>query len=69
MAATGSSEDLIVLTDLIEAGKVSPVIDRTYPLADTAEALEHYGEGHTRGKIVITVRAETRKRAKESWLM
>jgi NADPH:quinone reductase-like Zn-dependent oxidoreductase len=55
MAATGSSEDLIVLTDLIEAGKVSPVIDRTYPLADTAKALEHYGEGHTRGKIVITV--------------
>lgn len=55
MAATGSSEDLNVLTDLIEAGKVSPVIDRTYPLADTAKALEHYGEGHTRGKVVITV--------------
>ena len=55
MAASGSSEDLVVLKELIEAGKVSPVIDRTYPLADTAKALEHYGAGHARGKIVITV--------------
>jgi NADPH:quinone reductase-like Zn-dependent oxidoreductase len=54
-AATGRSKDLVVLKELIEAGKVMPVIDRTYPLNETAEALSHYGEGHTRGKMVITV--------------
>ncbi len=53
-AATSKSEDLVVLTGLIEAGKVTPVIDRTYPLSETAKALSHYGEGHTRGKVVIT---------------
>ncbi len=51
----GKGEDLAVLTELIEAGKVTPVIDRTYPLSETAEALAYYGQGHTRGKVVITV--------------
>ena len=51
----GKGEDLVVLTELIEAGKVTPVIDRTYPLSQTAEALTYYGQGHTRGKVVITV--------------
>ena len=41
--------------DLIEAGKVVPVIDRTYPLSETAEAMGHVGEGHARGKVAITV--------------
>jgi NADPH:quinone reductase-like Zn-dependent oxidoreductase len=54
-AATEKSEDLAVLTELIESGKVTPVIDGTYPLSETAEALRHYGEGHTRGKVVISV--------------
>ena len=54
-ASTGKSEDLVVLNELIEAGKVTPVIDSAYPLAETADALSHYGAGHTRGKIVITV--------------
>jgi NADPH:quinone reductase-like Zn-dependent oxidoreductase len=54
-AATGKSEDLIVLAELIEAGKVTPVIDRMYPLNETAEALDYYGEGHTRGNVVVTV--------------
>jgi NADPH:quinone reductase-like Zn-dependent oxidoreductase len=54
-AATEKGEDLAALAELIESGKVSPVIDRTYPLNDTAKALGYYGEGHTRGKVVITV--------------
>lgn len=47
--------DLIDLTALIEAGKITPVIDRTYPLSETAEAMGHVGEGHARGKVAITV--------------
>ena len=54
-AATEKGEDLAALAELIESGKVSPVIDRTYPLDETAKALGYYGEGHTRGKVVITV--------------
>jgi len=45
--------DLLVLKDLIEAGLVTPVIDRTYPLTQTAEAISHVGEGHARGTVVI----------------
>jgi NADPH:quinone reductase-like Zn-dependent oxidoreductase len=48
-------EDLIVLKELIEAGKVTPVIDRTYALSDTALALGHVAQGHARGKVAITV--------------
>jgi NADPH:quinone reductase-like Zn-dependent oxidoreductase len=48
-------EALVTLKDLIEAGKVTPVIDRTYPLHETAEAIDHVGRGHARGKVVITV--------------
>jgi NADPH:quinone reductase-like Zn-dependent oxidoreductase len=47
--------DLVVLKELIEAGKVTPVIDRTYPLSRTPEALAHVGERHARGKVVITI--------------
>lgn len=50
-----NKEDLIFVKELIEAGKVVPVIDRSYPLAETPEAIRHYGERHTRGKIVITM--------------
>jgi NADPH:quinone reductase-like Zn-dependent oxidoreductase len=48
-------EDLVVLKGLIEAGKVTPVIDGTYPLSGTPEAIGHVGEGHARGTVVITV--------------
>ncbi|NOX89985.1 MAG: NAD(P)-dependent alcohol dehydrogenase, partial [Calditrichaeota bacterium] len=48
-------KDLAFLKDLIEAGKVVPVIDRRYPLSEAADALRYYGEGHARGKVVITV--------------
>jgi NADPH:quinone reductase-like Zn-dependent oxidoreductase len=53
--AKNSKQDLIVLKDLIEAGKVRPVIDRTYPLTETAEALRYLEAGHARAKVVITV--------------
>ncbi len=48
-------EDLVVLKELIEGGKVTPVIDRTYPLSEVPEAMSHLEEGHARGKVVITV--------------
>jgi len=50
-----NQEDLAFMKELIEAGKVKPVIDRCYPLSEVAEALRYYGEGHARGKVVITV--------------
>ena len=53
--AKNSKEDLIVLKELIEAGKVKPVIDRTYPLNQTAEAIRYLEAGHARAKVVITV--------------
>jgi NADPH:quinone reductase-like Zn-dependent oxidoreductase len=48
-------EDLVTLKELVESGKVTPVIDRTYPLNETAQAIGHVGEGHARGKVAITV--------------
>jgi NADPH:quinone reductase-like Zn-dependent oxidoreductase len=53
--ASENHEDMIVLKDLIESGKVAPVIDRTYPLSQVAEAIRYLEEGHARGKVVITV--------------
>ena len=52
--AKRSREDLQILKELIEAGKVTPVIDRTYSLSEVPEAIRHLEEGHARGKIVIT---------------
>jgi len=48
-------EELQVLTELIEAGKITPVIDRTYPLSEVPEAIRYLQEGQARGKVVITV--------------
>ena len=48
-------EDLVVLKDLVDAGKITPVIDGTYPLSATSEAIEHVAEGHARGTAVITI--------------
>jgi NADPH:quinone reductase-like Zn-dependent oxidoreductase len=47
--------DMIVLKELIEAGKVTPVIDRSYPLSKVPEAIRYMRDGHARGKVVITV--------------
>jgi NADPH:quinone reductase-like Zn-dependent oxidoreductase len=51
--ATLTKDDLNVLRDLMESGKVSPVIDRTYKLSETQAALRYLEEGHARGKVVI----------------
>jgi NADPH:quinone reductase-like Zn-dependent oxidoreductase len=48
-------ENLVVLKAFIEAGKVTPVIGRTYPLSETPQAIDHVGGGHARGKVVINV--------------
>jgi NADPH:quinone reductase-like Zn-dependent oxidoreductase len=53
--AHNSREDLMILKELIEAGKVRPVIDRTYPLSETAEAIRYLETGHARAKVVISV--------------
>ncbi len=50
-----NKKDLVLLKDLLEAGKVVPIIDRRYPLSDVAEALRYLEEGHAQGKVVITV--------------
>jgi NADPH:quinone reductase-like Zn-dependent oxidoreductase len=50
-----NKEDLAVLRELIEAGKVRPVIDRRYSFGEVADALAYMGEGHARGKIVVTI--------------
>jgi NADPH:quinone reductase-like Zn-dependent oxidoreductase len=50
-----NKEDLAMLGDLMRTGKVTPVIDRTYKLNETAEAMRYLEEGHARGKIVITL--------------
>jgi NADPH:quinone reductase-like Zn-dependent oxidoreductase len=48
-------EELLAVTGLIEDGKLTPVVDRTYPLADTAEGLRYVEQGHARGKVVVTM--------------
>jgi len=55
VSAKIDQKDLGLLKELIEAGKVKPVIDRRYPLSEAAEALRYLGAGHARGKVVITV--------------
>jgi NADPH:quinone reductase-like Zn-dependent oxidoreductase len=47
--------DMVVLRELLETGKVTPVIDRRYELGEIADALRYLGEGHAQGKVVITV--------------
>ena len=53
--AKANKKDLLILKELLEAGKVVPVIDRTYPLSQTAEAIRYLETGRARGKVVITV--------------
>jgi D-arabinose 1-dehydrogenase-like Zn-dependent alcohol dehydrogenase len=53
--AKGSKEDLTVMHELMEAGKVTPVIDKRYRLSEVPEAIRYMEEGHARGKVVITL--------------
>ncbi len=55
LVAKINTEDLVVLKDLLEAGKVRSIIDREFPLSEASEALSYLGEGHARGKVLITI--------------
>ena len=55
LVSNENQEDLEALTALVEAGKVTPVVGKTYPLADAAGAIRELERGHARGKIVVTV--------------
>jgi NADPH:quinone reductase-like Zn-dependent oxidoreductase len=60
-SASENAVDLMALRELIEAGKIEPVIDRIYPLADVPAAIRYLVEGRARGKIVITLRDPDRR--------
>jgi NADPH:quinone reductase-like Zn-dependent oxidoreductase len=53
-----NQQDLLVIRDLLEGGKIRPVIDECYPLSETAEAFRYFEKGHARGKVVITIAAK-----------
>ena len=55
LVAEGPNKGLVRLKELIEAGKLVPIVDRTYPLSEVPEALRWFGEGRHKGKIVIAM--------------
>ena len=55
MMAQPSTKDLTLLAEMVESGKLKPVIDRTYKLAEVPEAVRYVEQGHARGKVVISV--------------
>jgi len=55
LLARGRREDLTIMRELMETGRVTPVIDRRYPLSEVPEAIRYLEEGHARGKVVITL--------------
>ena len=55
-----NEKDLVFIKELLEAGKVVPVIDRRYPLSEVAEAIRYLEEGHARGKVIITVEHDSK---------
>jgi NADPH:quinone reductase-like Zn-dependent oxidoreductase len=59
MSAQANGKDQAIIAELLGSGEISPVIDRRYPLSDTAEALRYLEEGHARGKVIITVRSDS----------
>jgi len=60
MLAELNKKDLTILGDMMQAGTVKPVIDRTYPLSQIADAIRYLEQGHARGKVVITVAEENK---------
>ena len=55
MLAQANKDDLDVLRDMMQTGKLTPVIDKRYPLSETAEAISYLEQGHARGKVIITL--------------
>ena len=55
LSAKSNKQDMAILSELLEAGKIAPVIDRCYPLEETAEAFRYLGDVHAKGKVVITM--------------
>ena len=55
MFANPNQKDYESLIELFESGKVVPVIDKRFPLSEVPEALRYYGDGHSHGKVVITL--------------
>ncbi|MCU0480686.1 MAG: zinc-binding dehydrogenase, partial [Anaerolineae bacterium] len=53
--ATRAKADLLILKDMIEAGKITPIIDRCYPFSELPQAVAYVEKGHARGKVVVTV--------------
>ena len=60
LMADVTKPDLTLLGELIESGKVKPVIDKTYPLSQIADAIRYLEAGHARGKVIITMGEETK---------
>jgi NADPH:quinone reductase-like Zn-dependent oxidoreductase len=57
LSAKSNADDLATVTELIDAGEIEPVVGRTWPLAQVAEAMTHYDGRHARGKVVIEIQA------------
>ena len=55
VTASENAADMVILKDMIEAGQVTPVIERSYPLAEVPDAIRHIEQGRARGKVVITI--------------
>jgi NADPH:quinone reductase-like Zn-dependent oxidoreductase len=53
LMANVEKDDLLLLKDMVDTGKLTPVIDRTYPLSATPEAIRYVEAGHARGKVVV----------------
>ena len=55
LSAHSNQKDLLTVRELLEAGRVKPVIDKRFPLSEVPEAMRYLGTGHARGKVVISV--------------
>jgi NADPH:quinone reductase-like Zn-dependent oxidoreductase len=60
VSAKRNQNDLVFIKELFEAGKIKSIIDRQYPLSEAAEALRYLGEGHARGKVVISMESNNK---------